>query len=37
MVRKDVNTVNIGISQGSEYAADYEYMWVPNMTGFIIF
>ena len=37
MFDKDVNTVNVGISQGSEYATDYEYIWVPNMAGFIIF
>ena len=23
-------------AQGSEYAADYEYVWIPNMQGFII-
>ena len=27
---------NFWIFQGSEYAPDYEYIWVPNMPGFII-
>ena len=33
MFDRDVNNVEL---LSSEYATDYEYVWVPNMPGFTI-